>query len=93
MRSKLGLSSQSDGDLELVRALLRAMNENAADFTLTFRLLCNAAENEKADLPLRGLFANPSAYDDWASKWRSRLTLERKKPTARAEATRSIPSR
>jgi uncharacterized protein YdiU (UPF0061 family) len=90
MRSKLGLSSQSDGDLELVRALLRAMHENAADFTLTFRLLCNAAENEKADLPLRGLFANPSAYDDWASKWRSRLTLERKKPTARAEAMRSV---
>jgi serine/tyrosine/threonine adenylyltransferase len=90
MRSKLGISSQDDGDVELIRGLLGAMHENAADFTLTFRLLCNAAGDEKADVAVRGLFANPGAYDDWASKWRSRLTREGKNPSARAEAMRRV---
>ena len=37
MREKLGISGHEDSDLDLVRDLLRAMHENAADFTLTFR--------------------------------------------------------
>ena len=60
MRDKLGLSSNEEGDLELAHALLRAMHENAADFTLTFRRLCDAAADEKADANVRGLFANPA---------------------------------
>ena len=60
MRGKLGLSSNEEGDLELAQALLRAMHENAADFTLTFRRLCDAAADEKADANVRALFANPS---------------------------------
>ena len=42
------------------------MHENAADFTLTFRRLCDAAGDEKADANVRGLFVNPGAYDSWA---------------------------
>jgi serine/tyrosine/threonine adenylyltransferase len=34
MRNKLGLARNEDGDLELTQALLRAMHENDADFTL-----------------------------------------------------------
>ena len=59
MRGKLGFSSNEEGDLELAQALLRAMHENAADFTLTFRGLCDAAADEKADANVRALFANP----------------------------------
>src|ERR1700733_2668017 len=77
MRNKLGLSSNEEGDLELAQALLRAMHENAADFTLTFRRLCDAAAEEKVDAALRALFTNPAAYDSWASRWRSRLAAER----------------
>jgi serine/tyrosine/threonine adenylyltransferase len=57
MRDKLGLSNNEEGDLELAQALLRAMHENAADFTLTFPRLCDAAAEEKADAPVRNLFA------------------------------------
>ena len=85
MRDKLGISGNEDGDLDLVRALLRAMHENAADFTLTFRRLCDAAADEKADANVRGLFANPGAYDTWAARWRSRLADDRLEP----ERTRS----
>jgi uncharacterized protein YdiU (UPF0061 family) len=66
MRDKLGISGGEDGDLDLVRALLVAMHENAADFTLTFRRLCDAALEKKADAEVRGLFSNAGAYDGWA---------------------------
>jgi serine/tyrosine/threonine adenylyltransferase len=90
MRDKLGLVRKEGGDLELVHALLRAMHENAADFTLTFRRLCDVAANEKADANVRALFANPAAYDSWASSWRSRLAAEKLEPDARAEAMRKV---
>jgi uncharacterized protein YdiU (UPF0061 family) len=77
MRDKLGLSSNEEGDLDLAHALLRAMHENAADFTLTFRRLCDAAADEKADAHVRALFANPAAYDSWVARWRSRLAEQR----------------
>ncbi len=89
MRDKLGLSRNEEGDLELVHALLRAMHENAADFTLTFRRLCEAAADEEADANARTLFANPAAYDSWASRWRSRLAAESLDFAARAQAMRT----
>jgi serine/tyrosine/threonine adenylyltransferase len=90
MRDKLGLSGSEEGDRELVHELLRAMHENAADFTLTFRRLCDAATDEKADANVRGLFVDPSAYDIWAARWRSRLAVDRVEPNARAQAMRNV---
>ena len=90
MRDKLGLSSNEEDDLELAHALLRAMNENAADFTLTFRRLCEAAADEKADADVRSLFANPAGYDSWVARWRSRLAAERLEPDARAQVMRTV---
>jgi uncharacterized protein YdiU (UPF0061 family) len=90
MRDKLGLSTKDEGDLELAHALLRAMRENAADFTLTFRRLCDAAVEKKADTDVRALFADPAAYDNWASRWRSRLAAEAIDPDARAQAMRTV---
>ena len=90
MRNKLGLSNNEEGDLELAHALLRAMHENAADFTLTFRRLCDAAADEKADDNVRALFANPAAYDSWVARWRSRLVAEQLEPDARAQAMRTF---
>jgi uncharacterized protein YdiU (UPF0061 family) len=46
MRRKLGLSTSEEGDSALIEALLDAMHRNQADFTLTFRALCAAAEAE-----------------------------------------------
>src|SRR6266403_3491736 len=44
MRRKLGLFTEEDGDLALIRGLLDAMQRGGADFTATFRRLCAAAE-------------------------------------------------
>src|SRR5260370_20773559 len=90
MRDTLGISSNQYSDLDLIRELLRAMHENAADFTLTFRRLCEAAADEKAHADVRSLFADPSAYDSWAATWRSRLVLDRLEPNACAQAMRNI---
>ena len=67
------------------------MHENAADFTLTFRRLCDAAADEKADANVRVLFANPAAYDSWVARWRSRLVVEKFEPnTMRSGEVRTV---
>ncbi|GIS91302.1 MAG: hypothetical protein CM1200mP20_13430 [Pseudomonadota bacterium] len=46
MQRKLGLGASQSGDRELVQGLLGCMAENRADFTLTFRRLCDVATQE-----------------------------------------------
>jgi uncharacterized protein YdiU (UPF0061 family) len=89
MRSKLGLRSAQDGDLELIRGLLDGMHANQADFTLTFRRLCDAAADGH-DAGPRALFADPGAYDRWAVLWRLRLRSEPGSPAQRAQAMRRV---
>jgi len=76
LRRKLGLLTEREGDAELGRDLLQAMGTNGADFTLTFRLLSDATFGQEDDAGVRSLFANPSAYDEWAPRWRQRLDQE-----------------
>ena len=87
-RAKLGLVRAEEGDRELIHGLLEAMHANAADFTLTFRRLCHAALDTKADAGVRSLFANPNDYDAWAEAWRSRLRREGIAPHERARNMR-----
>jgi serine/tyrosine/threonine adenylyltransferase len=104
-RDKLGLSTREDGDPALVEELLDVMQRNQADFTLTFRTLCDAAgceaaggeaaENGAADTAaaeakLRCLFANPLEYDEWARRWRERLRRDPRESRVRAESMRLV---
>jgi uncharacterized protein YdiU (UPF0061 family) len=73
LRRKLGLLVEREGDAALAEDLLERMAANRADFTLTFRRLCDAAEG---DAGVRELFAEPGAYDAWAVRWRGRLREE-----------------
>jgi uncharacterized protein YdiU (UPF0061 family) len=70
---KIGLNTEREGDLALAEELLECMHVNRADFTLTFRRLCEAAATPEADQQVRTLFANPTAYDAWSIRWRNRL--------------------
>jgi uncharacterized protein YdiU (UPF0061 family) len=76
MRRKLGFFMEEEGDLEMIRGLLDVMQAGGADFTLTFRRLCAAAETDAADAALEGLFAEPAALREWMQVWRSRLARE-----------------
>lgn len=99
MRSKLGLLSPEDGDRELIQSLLDAMHRNQADFTLTFRHLCAAAdvdathvdaEAAETESKLGSLFTNPGACDAWVTKWKCRLAREPREPGVRAAAMRRV---
>jgi serine/tyrosine/threonine adenylyltransferase len=90
LRQKTGLLTAQDGDEALVQDLLDAMAKNHADFTLTFRSLSEAALDPDGDGKVRQLFADPTAYDEWASRWRQRISREPQSPAARASAMRAI---
>ena len=66
------------------------MAENGADFTLTFRGLCAAAEGPESDGPVRALFNDGTAYDEWAARWRDRLAAEPMAPAGRAATMRTV---
>lgn len=86
MRQKVGLTTPEADDRKLIEGLLDTMHRSQADFTLTFRGLCDASENLKADAGLRELFSNPVAYDEWAAQWRLRLQREPQESHARRAA-------
>jgi uncharacterized protein YdiU (UPF0061 family) len=83
-------------DLSLAQDLLERMARNGADFTLTFRGLCDAAANPDTDAAVRTLFADPGAFDDWAANWHHRLAEEgaegeERRPAMRAANPAFIP--
>ena len=90
LRRKIGLATEQPGDRELAQDLLKRMAENEADFTLTFRRLCDAAAGPEGDAVVRDLFADPTAYDAWAERWRSRLRDEPGGAQASAALMRSV---
>ena len=88
LRRKLGLFTEREGDAALAQDLLERMAANRADFTLTFRRLCDAAAGPEGDEGVRTLFADPGAYDSWAAGWRRRLEEEPTPGQTRAAAMR-----
>jgi uncharacterized protein YdiU (UPF0061 family) len=87
---KLGLIAEREGDAALAEDLLDRMAANRADFTLTFRRLCDAADSPDGDAEVRTLFSVPGAYDGWAAEWRRRLEEEPADAQARAAAMRCV---
>ena len=77
LRRKIGLLTEREGDDELTQSLLKLMATDSADFTLTFRRLCDAAEGPAGDTAVRALFKDVGAYDAWAARWRVRLAAEK----------------
>jgi uncharacterized protein YdiU (UPF0061 family) len=90
LRRKLGLFTQREEDMALVGDLLNAMSENRADYTLTFRLLSDAAAGPEGDQAVRNLFVNPLAYDGWAARWRQRLGEEPQDGATRRAAMQAV---
>jgi uncharacterized protein YdiU (UPF0061 family) len=73
---KLGLRQARDGDVALAQDFCARMAANQADFTRTFRALCDAVDDPGADALVRAEFTDARAYDDWAVGWRQRLAQE-----------------
>jgi serine/tyrosine/threonine adenylyltransferase len=91
MRRKLGLTQEYVEDARLIEDLLTCMAENRADYTLTFRRLCDAAAGSAGSV--RALFADPAAFDAWEQRWHQRLAKEDLSPEERvAQMRRASPA-
>jgi serine/tyrosine/threonine adenylyltransferase len=75
-RKKIGLLSGEEGDLDLIQALLDAMQRERVDFTITFRALSNGEE--------------PAALADWLPRWRERLARDQQTAEERRTLMRSV---
>ena len=92
LRRKVGLFTMRDGDEALIQDLLDAMAKNQADFTLTFRKLGDAAAEKAGDADVRAQFMDPTAFDDWATRWRERTGESRRlRPSGGPPCTPSTP--
>ncbi len=90
-RDKLGLLETHSEDADLVSALLETMAETGADFTNTFRALCDAADG--SDDGIRQELGDSAACNEWLGRWRARLARETVEPVARAtEMRRANPA-
>ncbi len=94
MRAKCGLTAGVDSDEQdraLIGALLDVMDDNEADFTLTFYHLSRLDAHTPAhDLALRGLFARPEQFDGWLAQWRERLQREPQSEAARQAGMQAV---
>ena len=90
-RLKLGLHEARDGDDVLARDLLTRMADNGADFTLTFRRLCDVGDEvSPADRRVGELFDEAGAFDDWLVRWRRRVVSESRPQAERRAQMRSV---
>ncbi len=89
MRAKLGLVSEEATDAALAGALLKAMQDGRADFTLTFRALSQTPGDPAALERARALFETPEAFDAWTVQWTARLARDGGDPATRGHAMRA----
>ena len=71
---KIGLQTMRPEDADLINDLLALMTKGKADFTLTFRRLAKATEDDGE--PLGALFNDTPNLDVWIRRWRERLAAE-----------------
>jgi uncharacterized protein YdiU (UPF0061 family) len=90
LRRKLGLVTSEADDPALASALLDLMQRASADYTLTFRRLCDAADGD-AGAGAEDILgaAPPSELAQWLGAWRSRLARDPQSPADRARAMRT----
>ena len=71
LRRKIGLTTEREGDDGLAQDLLKLMAADGADFTLTFRRLCDGAAAAATS------FKDAAAFAAWSDRWTARLDGER----------------
>jgi len=68
---KIGIVLIKEEDQKLIQNLLNIMQENEMDYTLTFRYLFYAVNNDS--WPYEDFFNVPVPFKDWVEKWRIRF--------------------
>ena len=77
MLKKIGIEQLQEGDFPLVEELLAIMQDQEADFTLTFRYLADhTSAGTKLLTKLEKLFNASQPLSHWLEKWQKRLATE-----------------
>jgi serine/tyrosine/threonine adenylyltransferase len=74
MRAKVGITGADEVTGALIDDLLALLHAQAVDYTSGFRALSALLRGDAARA--RALFAEPSAFDVWADRWREQLARE-----------------
>ncbi len=74
MHAKLGMTEANDVTAALIDDLLALLHEQAVDYTSSFRALSASLRGDTAGV--RSVFAEASAFDAWADRWREQLAHE-----------------
>ena len=96
LSTKLGLQTTEPADAALIRAWLELLQQNACDFTVSFRRLCELGGDadrtcaSEAEVSLRSSFQRPDQFEDWAREWRARLARESVPAATRKAAMRRV---
>lgn len=91
MHKKFGLFERLENDSELIDSFFLIMQENAADFTLTFRRLGQILKDDDShDEPIRDLFIDRNALDNWLSRYRKRLRQEQSVDSLRKQVMSNV---
>ena len=76
-RAKIGLFTSQDGDVQLLERLLQAMHDSKVDFSCFFRQLSQIKKVSLPEqIPLRDLFVDRNAIDQWFKDYLLRLNDE-----------------
>jgi uncharacterized protein YdiU (UPF0061 family) len=74
MHAKLGMTEANEVTGALIDDLLTLLHAQAIDYTSSFRALAASLREDLSSA--RSLFAEPSAFDAWAERWREQLAHE-----------------
>ncbi|HYO77608.1 MAG TPA: YdiU family protein [Thermoanaerobaculia bacterium] len=88
LRRKFGFLTEQANDIDLAQDLMVAMRDHKADFTLTFRALCDASSSPDSDATVERLFNDAAPVREWLPRWRERLAQEPSEPGARSASMR-----
>ena len=91
MRGKFGLLTEEVADIDLIQGFLSLLKRNKADFTRSFRALCELAGDSmpaESNL-LNHSLGEDSAWQPWQQHWLERLDRQ---PKSRADAARMMKS-
>lgn len=89
-RTKLGLLTEAEGDLQLAADFLDVLAHGEADFTLGFRRLGDDLDAADGQGTARQLFKDPGSFDAWSARWRQRIASEAADTATRRSAMQSV---
>jgi len=92
MRAKLGLGTAQAEDAALVQGFLDLLQASAADYTLSFRALCDGVEDPAVATSgeLHSMLGAAPGYADWLARWQARVDGEPRSRRGRAAAMRTV---